>query len=72
MEKIVPAFTSNVARLLRLHDRGRLAVGKVADLLVLDDENGVRDVMAAGRWHVREHRQLIRGQYEQPVDEAAG
>ena len=61
----LPAFSSNVASLLRLHDRGRIAVGCAADCVVLDDEDGIRDVLIAGIWHVREGRQQVFGQYEQ-------
>ncbi|HET9464771.1 MAG TPA: beta-aspartyl-peptidase [Gemmatimonadales bacterium] len=64
LERILPAFTANPARLLRLHRKGRLASGSDADLVVLDESGGVRDVMARGRWHVREGRRLIRGTFE--------
>lgn len=38
------------ARTLRLADRGELAVGQRADLVVLDDEWAVERVMRAGEW----------------------
>ncbi len=53
LERVLPAFTANPARLLMLPRKGRLATGSDADLVVLDDEGGVQDVMARGRWHVR-------------------
>ena len=59
-ERILPAFTLNVANLLRLPHKGRLAPGADADLVVLDATCNIRSVMAAGRWHVRDGRQLIR------------
>jgi beta-aspartyl-dipeptidase (metallo-type) len=64
LEIALPAFTSNVASLLRLADRGRLAVGGCADLVVLDDDGGAHSVMARGRWHVREHEAVVRGTFE--------
>jgi beta-aspartyl-dipeptidase (metallo-type) len=64
LERILPAFTSNPARLLMLPRKGRIAAGADADLVVLDDDGGVQDVMARGRWHVREGRPLVRGTFE--------
>ena len=65
LERVLPAFTSNPARLLMLPRKGRLAPGSDADLVVLDSEGGVQDVMARGRWHVREGRPLIQGNFEE-------
>jgi beta-aspartyl-dipeptidase (metallo-type) len=42
-------FTSNVARVLRLADKGRIALGAAADLLALDPEGGIHCVIARGR-----------------------
>ena len=64
LEAFLPAFTSNVAALLRLPRKGRIAEGMDADFVVLDEHDGVRDVMARGRWHVREHEQVVRGTFE--------
>jgi beta-aspartyl-dipeptidase (metallo-type) len=64
LERVLPAFTSNPARLLRLPRKGHLAVGADADLVVLDDRGGAADVMARGRWHVRGGRSVIRGTFE--------
>jgi beta-aspartyl-dipeptidase (metallo-type) len=69
LESILPAFTCNVARLLRLHDRGRIGKDMMADFVTLDDENRIRDVMAAGRWHIRAGQQLLWGQYEKSISE---
>jgi len=65
LENVLPPFTSNVADLLRLSDRGRIQANAVADLVILDDNNNVHDVMMAGRWHMREGRQRVFGQFEQ-------
>ena len=64
LERILPAFTSNPARLLMLSRKGRLAAGSDADLVVLDDGGAVQDVMARGRWHVRAGQALVRGTFE--------
>ncbi len=61
---ILPAFTSNVAGLLRLPDKGRLVVGADADLVVLGAAHGVQDVMARGAWHVRRGAPVRRGTFE--------
>jgi beta-aspartyl-dipeptidase (metallo-type) len=64
VESVLPAFTSNVADLLRLNDRGRIREDNVADMLVLDSDYGITDVMAAGIWHVQEGQQVVFGQFE--------
>lgn len=64
LERVLPAFTSNVAAILRLHDKGRVREGNAADLIVLDDQHDIDDVMVAGIWHVKDKQQQIFGQYE--------
>jgi beta-aspartyl-dipeptidase (metallo-type) len=64
LEAALPPFTSNVARLLRLPRKGRLAAGMDADLVVLDDAGRPADVMALGRWHVTDHEPVVRGTFE--------
>jgi beta-aspartyl-dipeptidase (metallo-type) len=64
LEDVLPAFTSNVARLLRLPGKGRIAPGSDADLVVLDSAHRVRDVMALGRWHVRAGAAVVSGTFE--------
>lgn len=63
--QILPPFTSNVARVLRLSGKGRLAAGSDADLVVLESNGAIRDVMANGRWHVDQGRAVIRGTFEE-------
>ncbi|CUH48742.1 Isoaspartyl dipeptidase [Ruegeria atlantica] len=62
-EALAP-LTSNVADLLKLNQKGRLKVGMDADLVVLDENTGVRHVMARGEWHVRDGQIVRRGMYE--------
>lgn len=64
LERILPPFTSNVARLLRLSGKGRIEVGADADFVVLDTKHRVRDVMALGAWHVRNGAVVRRGGFE--------
>jgi beta-aspartyl-dipeptidase (metallo-type) len=64
LERVLPAFTSNPARMLRLERKGRLAAGTDADLVVLDPDGAVSDVMARGRWLVRGGKAVVRGTFE--------
>jgi beta-aspartyl-dipeptidase (metallo-type) len=64
LERVLPAFTSSPARVLRLPRKGAVAAGSDADLVVLDQEGGVAEVMARGRWHVRGGQVVIRGAFE--------
>jgi beta-aspartyl-dipeptidase (metallo-type) len=64
LERVLPPFTSNPARLLRLTRKGHLGIGADADLVVLDERGGAAEVMARGRWHVREGRAVVRGTFE--------
>ena len=65
MPEALAPLTSNVADLLKLHQKGRLNVGMDADLVVLDENTAVRHVMARGEWHVRDGQIARRGMYEQ-------
>jgi len=65
LEQVLPAFTSNVANILRLHDRGRIRVGYAADVIVLDEDHDIHDVMIAGIWHVKDRHQQVFGQFEE-------
>ena len=64
LERVLPAFTSNPARLLRLPAKGRIALGQDADLVVLDHAGKVNDVMARGRWHVLGGKPVVSGPFE--------
>ena len=63
-EALAP-LTSNVADLLKLRQKGRLAVGMDADILVLGNDLSVRDVMARGQWHIRDQKPVRLGTYEE-------
>jgi beta-aspartyl-dipeptidase (metallo-type) len=64
LEQVLPAFSSSVASLLRLKGKGRVVVGGDADLVVLDDEHRARDVMARGRFFVRDGAVVVAGRFE--------
>ena len=64
LERVLPAFTTNPARLLLLPRKGHLTPGADADLVVLDESARPTDVMARGRWHVRGGRAVVRGTFE--------
>ncbi len=69
LQDILPAMTSNVAGLLRLRSKGRIAPGLDADLVVLDGDCQVNDVMAMGRWMVRSGEVTQYGTFEQDSPE---
>ncbi len=64
LEEVLPTVTSNVARLLRLDDKGRLATGCDADLVVLDRDHEIRDVMCHGVWHIQNSSVVVKGYFE--------
>jgi beta-aspartyl-dipeptidase (metallo-type) len=64
LESVLPAMTSNVARLLRLPGKGRISAGFDADLVCLDEQYRVRHVMAGGHWMVQDGAPIVRGAFE--------
>jgi beta-aspartyl-dipeptidase (metallo-type) len=67
LDRVLPFFTSNVARVLRLASKGRIRAGGDADLVVLaegPEGTVVRDVMAKGRWLVQGGQPVVRGPFE--------
>lgn len=73
LEDALPPFTRNTATLLRLSHKGHLRAGADADLVVLDDAHRIRDVMAGGRFVLREGNLTTHGTgtFEPPHSEAA-
>ena len=57
-------FSSNVARLLRLPRKGRIAVGDDADVIALDDDGAVHCVIARGQPWVRDGASTRWGLFE--------
>lgn len=64
LAEVLPIFTRNVADLLRLPHKGRLALGADADLLALDREGRVDSVLARGAWLVRRGEIVVFGPFE--------
>lgn len=71
LEAVLPAFTRNIARHLRLSGKGEIVTGADADLVVLDAAGHVVDVMAQGVWHVCDGAVVHAGLFE-TIDAAAG
>jgi beta-aspartyl-dipeptidase (metallo-type) len=64
LHDVLPFFTSHVADVLRLASKGRLFEGSDADLVVLSGDAEVKDVMARGRWLVRDGAPVVFGPFE--------
>ena len=64
LERALPAFTSNPARLLRLPRKGVVEVGGDADLVALDAAGRAHTVIARGAVHVRDGALVRRGTFE--------
>lgn len=68
LDHALPPFTCNVAELLRLPRKGQIAAGADADLVALvpdrDGRLAADLVIARGRVHLRDGRQVLRGTFE--------
>ena len=64
LETVLPAVTSNPAKLLRLNRKGIVAPGNDADLLVLDTSGNVHTLLVRGEIHVRDGAPILRGTFE--------
>ena len=64
LERALPAFTRNVADLLRLPGKGRIAVGADADLVALDAAGKVHHAWLGGVAHVQAGAVVRRGMFE--------
>jgi len=64
LERVLPSMTSNVARMLRLPGKGRVAQGFDADLVVFSEDYDVRHVMAGGNWMVQDGSPCVKGTFE--------
>jgi len=64
LEKILKVATSNVADILKLKQKGRIACGKDADILLLDDKLNIVYMTAMGELMVADGKALRKGSYE--------
>ncbi len=71
---VLPAFTSNPARILRLEGKGSIRPGADADLVVLDGSHRIDRVMSGGRWRVVRGQAITegRGSPDRPALEMDG
>lgn len=65
LEEVLPIITSNPAEATGLRGKGKIAVGKDADLLVLDEELNVEHVIALGKVVVQNKRPILRSMFEE-------
>lgn len=65
LDEVISPFTSNVAKLLKLHNKGQIKIGNDADLVILDQDNKIESVMALGQWHQKNHKTIKFGSFEQ-------
>jgi beta-aspartyl-dipeptidase (metallo-type) len=68
---VLPVFTRNVARVLRLSKKGRVEVGADADLVVLDEAHRIREVISCGRFVVRGGASVVFGTFERASSKAS-
>jgi len=64
LSTVLPPFCRSVADLLRLPNKGRIAAGGSADLVVLGPDLDVTDVIANGRVMVRRGAVVLAGMFE--------
>jgi beta-aspartyl-dipeptidase (metallo-type) len=56
--------TTNPADTFKLSRKGRVAEGMDADLVLLDEDMGIRHVLALGEWMLRDGKPLKKGTFE--------
>lgn len=64
LEKALKVITSNVADILKLKDKGRIEIGKDADLVVLNDNYEIMHLFAMGKTMIENKTMLKKGSYE--------
>ncbi len=65
LSQVLPSMTTNVARLLKLENKGRIEAGADADFVCLGEALDVRHVMARGQWMVQDQEPIARGLFEE-------
>jgi beta-aspartyl-dipeptidase (metallo-type) len=64
LETALKVLTSNVASILKLPGKGFISAGMDADLLFLDPEMQIVNLLALGKWVVRDGLVVKKGTYE--------
>lgn len=60
----LPFFTSNVAELMNFGNKGQIAAGFDADLVILGSDQRISHVMAQGAWHIKQSKIIKKGTFE--------
>ena len=63
IEDALRPFATNAADFYQLGRKGRIAEGKDADILILDEDLGLDTVIAGGRTMMRGGKLLVRGTF---------
>lgn len=64
IEMALKTVTSNPARILKLHQKGKIEITKDADILILDEDLILDSVIAMGQWMMKDKELLRKGSYE--------
>jgi beta-aspartyl-dipeptidase (metallo-type) len=64
LEKAVKVVSTNVAAILKLKNKGKIEIGKDADLVILDKDYAISDLIARGELMTRDYKLLKKGTYE--------
>lgn len=64
LEKALKVITSNPADALKLKQKGRIAVGKDADVLLFDNDLKIKYMIAMGEFMSKEYKAVRKGAYE--------
>jgi beta-aspartyl-dipeptidase (metallo-type) len=63
LEKALRTVTANVASILKLAGKGRIAPGMDADLLLLDENDQISSLLARGKWLIKNGDFINRGTF---------
>ena len=65
IDKAISVITSNVARLLKLNNKGRIKEGNDADIVIVDEESmNIDTVFAMGKIVVERGKAIVKGTFE--------
>lgn len=64
LETALKVITSNPARNLKLNNKGKIEIGKDADIVLLDKDLEIDTVIARGQVMVREMKIMVKGTFE--------
>ncbi len=64
LEDALPVVTTHVATAMQFRRQGSIEDGKLADLVVLDDDLQINSVMAKGKFLMQDKQILVKGMYE--------